>query len=143
MQNREEFLEVVKRNGSALEFATTEQQNDKEIVLEAVKDNGYALFFASKELRNDKEVVLEAAKQDGWSFRYASLELRNDKDLVLAAVKQNRTSILFASDMIKTLVGDSDPVETLTKAVQSEKLAAKLSSQLKPKSEKIEKSLKI
>ena len=39
--------------------------NDREILLEAVKKDGSALRYASEELKNDREIVLEAVKADG------------------------------------------------------------------------------
>jgi hypothetical protein len=41
----------VTENWLALEYASTEFKDDKEIVLEAVKQAGYAGDFASEELR--------------------------------------------------------------------------------------------
>ena len=37
------MFEAVKLNGLALEYASDELKQNKEIVLEAVKENGYAL----------------------------------------------------------------------------------------------------
>ena len=51
---------------------------DKNEALIVVRQNGYALEYASEELRNDREVVLEAVKQDDWALRYASDELQNE-----------------------------------------------------------------
>lgn len=45
--------------------------NDREILLEAVKKDGSALRYASEELKNDREIVLEAVKADG-KVQYAS-----------------------------------------------------------------------
>ena len=45
-----------------------------------MKQNGRALEYASKELKNDKEVVLEAMKQNWCALKYASEELRNPQE---------------------------------------------------------------
>ncbi|KAG2374728.1 hypothetical protein C9374_010472 [Naegleria lovaniensis] len=90
-------LQQVKHDGFALEYASQELRNDREIVLEAVKQNGFALEYASQELRNDREIVLEAVKQNGFALEYASQELRNDRGFVLEAVKQNGFAFRYAS----------------------------------------------
>ncbi len=151
--NKNEVIEVVKRNGRSLEHASYELQNDKELVLIAVKDNGWSLEHASDELKNDKEVVLEAVKNSGWSLKYASDELKNDKEVVLEAVKRDGRSLRYASDdlindkevileavnqesyaleyaseEIKKLVGDNDPIEFLKYEI-AEKLKNELPKQ--------------
>jgi hypothetical protein len=83
-----EILEAVKQNGRALQFASVELKNDKEVVLEAVKNDGHAFEYASDELKNDKDVVLKAVKNYGYALSSASVELKNDKEVVLEAVKQ-------------------------------------------------------
>ena len=55
------------------------------MVLAAVTQDGDALQDASDELQNDKEVVLAAVAQDGDALEYASDELQNDEEVVLAA----------------------------------------------------------
>ena len=49
---------AVKSNGNALEFASNELKNNREIVLMAVKSNGHAIKFVSNELKGDREIVL-------------------------------------------------------------------------------------
>ena len=77
---------VVQNDGLALEFASDELKNDKEIVLLAISQYGEALYYASDELRNDKEIVMAAIKQDGEVLEYASNELRKDKEFILQVV---------------------------------------------------------
>ena len=82
--NKKEALKAVKQNGWALEFASDELKNDREVVLEAVKEKGsagFALEYASEELKNDRKVVLEAIKEYGGALKYASDELKNDPEL--------------------------------------------------------------
>ena len=43
-------------------------------MLETVKNNEWALQFASEELRNDKEVVLEAVYNSSYAISFLSLE---------------------------------------------------------------------
>ena len=44
-----------------LNLASTELQDDREVVLECVKNRGDAIQHASARLRGDKEIILAAA----------------------------------------------------------------------------------
>ncbi len=52
MKTYEEYLEMVKNCGHALEIVP-EELRDKEMCLEAVKKNGWALQYVPDELRDD------------------------------------------------------------------------------------------
>jgi hypothetical protein len=52
----------------------TENWNDKDFVLEKVKQDGWALQYASEELQNDKEVALEAIINDWDASKYVSFK---------------------------------------------------------------------
>ena len=56
----------------------------------AVQQRGNALEYASPELKNDKEVVMAAVQQDGEAFQHASPELQNDEDIIVSSVLQIR-----------------------------------------------------
>lgn len=58
---------------------------DRSFFLEAVKSNGRALQFASESLKADKEIVLEAVKSKGWALKYASELLKADEEVLKAA----------------------------------------------------------
>jgi len=68
MDSRQEALEVVQKDGLALESVDDKFKSDSEIVLEAVKSNGWALEYAHETLKSDSEIVLEAAKDVYESF---------------------------------------------------------------------------
>jgi hypothetical protein len=57
--------------------------NNKEVVMEVVKKDGYFLKYASDNMKNDKEVVLEAVMQDINALQFASDELKNNKEFML------------------------------------------------------------
>ena len=57
--------------------------NNKEVVMEVVKKDGYLLKYASDNMKNDKEVVLEAVMQDINALQFASDELKNNKEFML------------------------------------------------------------
>ena len=109
--------------------------DNKEFVLTAVNEDAMALQYASERLKDDKEVVLAAVNQDGWALQYASERLKDDKEVILTAVKQDEVALDFASPGIQKLCEGQDPVEVLTRAIQAEKLQAKLNKTLAPKHE--------
>jgi len=90
-------LDVVKRDGWALGYASEELRNNPIIVLEAVKKEGMALIYASEKLRNNPEIVLEAVKKRGEALQYVSLELRNNPTIVLVALKQDGMALQYVS----------------------------------------------
>ena len=62
----------------------------KKIIIEAVKEDFRAIEYASDDLKNDKDVFLIA--NDTWggliSLQHFSESIKDDKDLVLSAVKK-------------------------------------------------------
>ena len=84
---------------------------------------------------DNKELVLKAVKKYGSALNYASENLKNDKEVVLTVVKQDEMAVEYASPGIQKLCEGQDPVEVLTRAIQAEKLQAKLNKTLAPKHE--------
>ena len=60
VSNRYNVMELVRKNGLALEFASNIFKKNIFIVIAAVKQNGLALNFASDALRADKNVITAA-----------------------------------------------------------------------------------
>ena len=89
--DREFILEVVRQQGTALEYASAELKADREVVLAAVSDNGLALKYAG-EFQNDREVVLAAVRMNGGVLEHVSAEFKNDREVVRAAVSQLETN---------------------------------------------------
>jgi len=84
--SRDEVLELVKKCGCILQYASEELQNDREVVMAAVKDMGSAFRFVSHELREDKEIVMEATKTFPDAIGYCG-PLRGDTDFLLELIK--------------------------------------------------------
>ena len=53
----------------------------------AVKNHAWALDYASKELKDDKEVVLAAVKNNRVAIQMASKKLQKDRDVIVLAKK--------------------------------------------------------
>ena len=81
-------MQVLSKDGLALEHATEELKGDREIVVEAVSQDGNALQFATEELKGDRETVMRAVCQDGFALRYAPQELKADKEMMQHALRQ-------------------------------------------------------
>lgn len=97
-------LEAVKQCGGALQFASPELKDNKEMVLEAIKQRNWAYWvmeFASAELKGDRQVILKAVKQDGRVLRFASPALKGDKEVVLEALHENLDAVRYASSKLK------------------------------------------
>ncbi len=82
-----------------------ELKNDKEFFLEMIKKEPSSVVFASDKLQNDKELILEAVKRNGFIIRGIPEKFRNDVDVILEAVKTSPDLIKFASDEIKRKLG--------------------------------------
>ena len=86
IKDKEFIMAVLKQQPMALQCASVEFKNDKEIVMLAVTQSvhccsGGALEYASDELKNDKEIVMAAVKQSFYALQYASDELKKDSDV--------------------------------------------------------------
>jgi hypothetical protein len=71
------FMEkVVKINGMALQYASDDLKEDRELVLAAVQQNGLALEFASYPHKSDINVMWAAINNDKRAIDYASADLQ-------------------------------------------------------------------
>ena len=70
-----------------------DRNSTKEEVLEAIKLDGSALQYASDKLRNDREIVLEATRWNWKPLRYAGDDLLREVEMcwreVIAREKEN------------------------------------------------------
>ena len=81
--SRYEMMAAVKQGGGwALEFASTDLKQDRELVFEAVTQHGDALRYASDELRGDRSVVIAAIKQTCTALHHASAEMKADPEVL-------------------------------------------------------------
>jgi hypothetical protein len=76
-------------NSSALESASPELKNDKELIQKAIKIHGPYLYHASDNLKKDKTLAFEAIRNYSYSFEYIDESLKNDKEIVTEALKNN------------------------------------------------------
>ena len=98
---RNKVMAAVQQDGYALEYASDDLKNDKDVVMAAVQQNGFALHYASDALNNDREVVMAAVQENGLSLVHACDALKNDREVVMTAVEQDGEALQFASDALK------------------------------------------
>jgi len=97
MGNKDFVLEVVAKNGCALEYASRPLRADRDVVLKAVLQHSDAFCFALGALPEDREIVLAAVKQAGHMMREAAGILKSDREFVLEAVAENGYALSGAS----------------------------------------------
>lgn len=76
------------QGGNALQFASEELRNDKDLVLLAVKETGTAIRHASENLKQDTEVIKEALFNTKEAFQYLPHTFKDDKKFVLESIDQ-------------------------------------------------------
>lgn len=110
--NKELMKKIVPYNGHAMEFASEELKNDKDLALLAIHENPYTLMDLGDEILKNKEVVLEAVKQRGDTLRFANPDLQNDEELITAAIKSfKENDIPFIEKDIKDGFTDEETLE--------------------------------
>jgi len=128
MEYKEIVSIAVRNNGLALEYASKEFKEDKDVVLAAVRSDaraisyscnvaiqqnkeviksiliseggGHMFNFLAPEFKKDKDVALAAVSSVGKSLKFMH-SFRFDREVVLAAVKQHGSSLAFASNGLK------------------------------------------
>lgn len=102
MEDLATVLAAVKKDGRALEHASTSLKGDRNVVLAAMKtSHGRAIQHASDALLADRQFIIEAISQDGGALRYVPEQYCDDKEVVLAAVRQFGFALAHASEALK------------------------------------------
>ena len=99
--DKNEALELIKKEPRIFLLCSDELRADKEVVLEFFKQNGYTLLGA---LQDDKEIVEIAVNQNGLALRDVSQRLRDNEEIVEIAVKQNGEALEYAGDDLKIAI---------------------------------------
>jgi hypothetical protein len=98
-QNEDWVLEVLKRNGLAIQFAIEKHRQNKEIALAAVGQNGLALKHLP-DFQKDEEIVLAAVRQNGLALKWAEDSLKTTSTILSAAIKNDGFAIQFANHIL-------------------------------------------
>ena len=90
------------QDGKALQFASTDLQNDPKIrTLAAVQQQARALKEAPEELKMDKEFIIMVMKANGRALEHIGEEMKGDRELCMAAVAQDWLALEFVSQEMK------------------------------------------
>ena len=95
-------LTSVINNGNSLSCASTELQDDEDIVIAAVQQSGGALQYASHRLRNSRKIVSIAVAQWAKSLQYASKTLKSDPEIIKLIVLKRRGGFRYESKELKS-----------------------------------------
>ena len=107
LKNDKEFVLKYNREHkiSLLRYASDQIKDDAEVVLDITKRDGSELGFASERIRNDKEIVGKVLENCNRRFlHYASTKLRDDKEFILDLLENrgmNGINLLDASERMR------------------------------------------
>jgi hypothetical protein len=85
-KDTELFQRAVQKNGLLLEFASSEIQDNDQVVLSAVMESGTAIQYASERLRSTKKIIVPAVNENSNALKFIDKEFRHDNDVIVAAV---------------------------------------------------------
>ncbi|EFC45641.1 predicted protein [Naegleria gruberi] len=106
-QHKHFVLEVLKRNGIAIQYVYPEYRKDTEVVLQALRQNVWAITTISEELNQDPKLEQVVKQNLGWikpeiRNRFSRGENRHrDLDFYLNLVKYNEETIIFIPEEMK------------------------------------------
>ncbi|EFC43556.1 predicted protein [Naegleria gruberi] len=105
--DRDVVLAAVSQNSEALTYVPNEFVVDKEILIEAAnhKQNQSFLYLASDNLKSDREFVLEIVKKQGLALQYVHPSLQSDKVIVKEALASIEESFMYASSALREDTG--------------------------------------
>lgn len=86
MNDFNEVFNIVKQNGNALQYASDELRNSKEIVRRACKTNIQAMKYASDEIKDNENFIIEFKKQSD-ILEYASARIKDNYDIILTFIQ--------------------------------------------------------
>ncbi len=134
--DKELVIVAVSGNGHALSYASDSLCGDKDVVLEAIKNTSASFQYANKELRDNKDFVLSAIMSARFIYKilpHISSRLKSDPEVMLLSlisvqgdkIKVNNT-FKHASEELKCMVGEQDPLVVLKSIVEKEQLSIKI-----------------
>lgn len=83
LRNHHEYvLQMVTKDGLALQSLEESFKDSEEIVQVAVQNNGLALQFASERLKKSFNIALIAIQKDKNAIKYASEEIQKDEEIL-------------------------------------------------------------
>ena len=113
LKDIEVMLEVVKKDGYMLRFASEELRNNEDIVVEAVKASKGAIKYVSNKIKDNEEIMIKLMQEDrlGLVIREASDRLKDNKEFVSKAINDSYWALEYASERLRD---DSETVALAT-----------------------------
>lgn len=89
-KDREIVLIAIRNSTIAYAFTYIHSyfKSDRKIIMEVLKKNGSYLHYASEELKNDKEIALAAIKECKYAYESLSENMKKDPDLIKLYLKK-------------------------------------------------------
>jgi len=101
--DREVVMAAVRQNVGALEYASYDIINDKQLIMTLI-GQGYidaVLYYMSDRLKDDEEVFMEAIKEDSDALDSFSARIKDDKELLVSIAERYRIEVEYVSDRLK------------------------------------------
>ena len=99
MTTLKEAMDEMSRDGSMVQFATTQQQDHRGLLLKAMRNRGTALRHVQGRLRNDRLVVYCALRNDASAMHHAPEHVRQDRWLALEMAHRDGLSLQHLAPM--------------------------------------------
>lgn len=87
--DKEYLLKASKRNEDALQYASLELKNDKELVTKLIEGKYYLIDLVGEKLKNDKEFMMPILIKDPFYIRNAGSEIKRDLEIALYIIHVN------------------------------------------------------
>lgn len=96
IKNKTRLLRLLRKQGLALQYASTRLKKDRDVVRTAIKQNGEALAYADIRFKRDRAVVSSAVRQSAEAFFFAHKALKTDSEILrFAILGKNTLSYLY------------------------------------------------
>ena len=103
-KTKEDILEIISEDVSALKDLPTNLRKDKNFILKAIKLSEFTalpLYYLDDDLKKDKEIVFETIKKESVAFKFADGSLKKDKKFVLKVVEHNGYALEFVAPSLQ------------------------------------------
>lgn len=129
LKNDREFVLDATKNIDYYTFTYADDKfrKDKDIIQSAMDKKAYMFKFADESIRYNESFALKAVTADSFNLECVSDRLKNNLEFVLEAIKSKPSAMKYASEEIRDICKDKDPIKILESVIFAEKLQQSLS----------------
>ena len=101
--------DIIKSNiylPTILKYINKNLFEDTNFCMELLHKNGMALEYMPKSIKNNKQLVTIAVQSNGFSLKFASDELKCDYDIVTKAILKYKLPLKYASENLQVFFKD-------------------------------------